>query len=385
MTVEFISLVNVRQSDELNPRPGNGVDLPYLKKYARSLEDYGFDYTLVAYGSSGYDPFTISATIAANTERIKPIVALRPNTIYPTVAAQSLATLDQVSGGRAVVHIISGGSDAEQARQGDYSTKDERYDRSEEYVKILRRAWTETEPFDHEGRFYRFENFGPGFPTVNGTIPISVGGSSDAAYRVGGALGDIFGLWGEPLKETQEQIDRVAAAARAAGRADTPRTWVTFRPIVAATDALAWEKAHATVAKVEETFNSGAFRKYHHTGAAAPQNVGSQRLLEIAGRQDVHDRALWTVPAKVTNAAGASTALVGSYETVAAAILDYVDLGADLISVRGYDTLNDAIDYGRYVLPLVRQELAHREATGRRGEVVAQPPLENRVPVGAAS
>jgi alkanesulfonate monooxygenase len=63
---------------------------------------------------------------------------------------------------------------------------------------------------------------------------------------------------------------------------------------------------------------------------------------------------------------GASTALVGSYETVAAAILDYVDLGADLVSIRGYDNLNDAIDYGRYVLPLVRSELAHRESTGQR-------------------
>ena len=40
------------------------------------------------------------------------------------------------------------------------------------------------------------------------------------------------------------------------------------------------------------------------------------------------------------------------------------------------DLLDDAIDYGRYLIPLVRQELAHRDATGRRGEVVAQPPLE---------
>ena len=71
------------------------------------------------------------------------------------------------------------------------------------------------------------------------------------------------------------------------------------------------------------------------------------------------------------NGAGASTALVGSAETVAAAILDYIDLGADLVSIRGYDTLNDAIDYGRYVVPLVRQELAHREATGKRGTLQA--------------
>ena len=68
-------------------------------------------------------------------------------------------------------------------------------------------------------------------------------------------------------------------------------------------------------------------------------NVGSQRLLEIASRKDRHDRALWTPTATATGAAGASTALVGSYETVAAAILDYVDLGADLVSIRGYDNL----------------------------------------------
>jgi alkanesulfonate monooxygenase len=71
---------------------------------------------------------------------------------------------------------------------------------------------------------------------------------------------------------------------------------------------------------------------------------------------------------------GASTALVGTPETVAAAIVDYVDLGADLVSIRGYNTLADARDYGRYVFPLVRQELAHREATGQRGTLQADNP-----------
>jgi alkanesulfonate monooxygenase len=53
---------------------------------------------------------------------------------------------------------------------------------------------------------------------------------------------------------------------------------------------------------------------------------------------------------------------VGSYETVAESILDYVDLGAELISIRGYDNLNDAIDYGRYILPRVREGLKERES-----------------------
>lgn len=62
-----------------------------------------------------------------------------------------------------------------------------------------------------------------------------------------------------------------------------------------------------------------------------------------------------------TGARGASTALVGSYQTVVDSILDYVDLGATLISIRGYDNLNDAIDYGRYILPKVREGIKERE------------------------
>ena len=373
MTVEFISAVNIRPGDELNPLPGRGLDPEYLRRYARTLEEAGFDYTLVPYGSSGADSFVVATAVAAATETIKPIVAVRPNTVFPTVAAQQLATLDQFSNGRAVVHIISGGSDAEQARQGDFLNKDERYDRSAEWIEIVRRSWNESKPFSHEGTYYRFEDFGPGFQPYS-PIPISVGGSSDAAYRVGGALGDIFGLWGEPLGDTRDQIARVAENAARAGRTDTPRIWVTFRPIVAATDELAWEKAHRQIATLAENYANAGLVPYRGQ-SATPQNVGSQRLLEAAARGELHDRALWTKPAAVTNAQGASTALVGSYETVAAAILDYVDLGADLISIRGYDNLNDAVDYGRFVLPLVRQELAHREATGQRGAIVAQPPI----------
>lgn len=387
MTVEFISAINVNPGNEINGFPSAAIDPAYVRRYARVLEDGGFDYTLVPYGSSGHDPFTVAATIANATERLKPIVALRPNTIYPTVAAKALATLDQISGGRAVVHFIAGGSDAEQAREGDRLTKQERYARQEEYIRIVRRVWTERERFSHAGTYYSFEDFVSVVEPVAGTIPVSVGGSSDEAYRQGGALADIFGLWGEPLADTQHQIDRIAEAAQAAGRTDTPRTWVTFRPIIAPTEELAWERAHRILAKLEggtdasPLWNSKLFR----ATSDGPANVGSQRLLEIASRQDLHDRALWTPTATATGALGASTALVGTPETVAAAILDYVDLGADLISIRGYDNFDDAVDYGRYVIPLVRQELAHREATGRRGEVVAQPPLEDVLRERAAS
>ena len=81
-------------------------------------------------------------------------------------------------------------------------------------------------------------------------------------------------------------------------------------------------------------------------------------------RRELHDRALWMPLAKELRGVGSTTALVGSYETVAAALIDYTEIGCDLLSIRGWDPYNDAVDYARHVLPLVRQELVHRESTG---------------------
>ncbi|VFA88249.1 Alkanesulfonate monooxygenase [Gordonia paraffinivorans] len=369
--VEFISLSHLNPSTELNPIPTRGIDRAWFRRYVRTLEDGGFDYTLLPYGSDGADSFVVASAVGQLTERIRPIVAVRPNTAPPLVAAQKLATLDQLTEGRAVVHLISGGNDAEQARQGDYLPKEKRYARTSEYIDLLRRAWTETQPFSHDGEFFRFDDFGPGFPPYGATIPISIGGQSDAAFQVGGSKADIFGFWAEPLNDVRSEIERVLAIADAAGR-PRPRIWVTFRPIIAETDELAWRKAVRYVDLIGKTFSAG---KYHRRASqATPENVGSQRALAFAERSDVYDRALFTRTAAATNGAGAATALVGSPETVAAAILDYIDIGASLVSIRGYDTLNDAIDYGRYVLPLVRQELAHRRATGRRGSLQAEHP-----------
>jgi alkanesulfonate monooxygenase len=370
MDVEFISLSFANTSTDLDPKPGEPIDPAYFVRYARALDDAGFNYTLLPYHSSSFDPFTLGATVLAHTRKIAPIIALRPNTVYPTVAAKALATLDQLGGGRVVVHFIAGGDATEQAREGDFLTKEQRYERTAEYIRILRRAWQSAEPFDFDGKYYQFKGFSNAVRPVRGTIPISVGGSSDDAYRVGGSLGDIFGLWGEPLKETKEQIDRVNEEARKAGRGDRPRIWVTFRPIIAETDELAWAKAHRVLDKLKVNFASGAPTRKLSDGR--PQNVGSQRLLDIAARGEVQDRALWYPTVTATNARGASTALVGSPQTIADSLLDYVDIGAELISIRGYDNLNDAIDYGRYVLPLVRAELDRRAAEPPAGAVRAR-------------
>ncbi len=65
--------------------------------------------------------------------------------------------------------------------------------------------------------------------------------------------------------------------------------------------------------------------------------------------------------AAVTGGGGNSNALAGTPDTVAQAICDYVDLGVDIISMPGYDLLTDAVDVGREVIPIVRDEVAKRD------------------------
>jgi len=361
MPVEFLGIAATNDGSETNPRSGGAFDREYTLRLARAHEDHGWDRVLFAYGSGSPEPGTAAAYIAANTSRLQILLAHRPNVSYPTFAAKEFATLDQISGGRLTVHFITGGNDHEQQREGDFLTKDQRYGRTQEYIEIVQRAWTAREPFDHQGEHYRFNDFvSDVFPVQQPRPDVSFGGSSPAAYAAGGAVADIYALWGEPLAETAKQIEAVKAAAAAAGRATPPRIQVAFRPIIAPTEELAWEKAHGTVAAINARRESGAWVRRRN--GQTPENTGSQRLIEIAGQGERYDRALWTPTAAATGGAGNSNALVGTPETVAQALLDYYDLGVDIISARGYDLLGDAIDFGRYVIPLVREEVAKRDA-----------------------
>lgn len=255
--VEFIGMIGTQDASETRPPSGPVIDRDYTVRFARAHEDAGFDRILIGYSSSRPDGAQVAAYVAARTERLGLLVAHRPGFIAPTLAARSFATLDQFSGGRVAVHTITGGNDTEQRRDGDYLDKEERYDRTDEYLTILRRAWSSAEPFSHEGRHYRFEEYGSEVLPVHASgIPLYFGGSSEAAYRVGGRHADTFALWGEPLAETAEQIASVRAAAVAAGRTAPPGISVSFRPILGATEELAWERAH----RILDTIKSGAGR-----------------------------------------------------------------------------------------------------------------------------
>ncbi|WP_404294353.1 LLM class flavin-dependent oxidoreductase (plasmid) [Microvirga sp. RSM25] len=359
MPSEFIGHTSNREGSDIIPPSGPVIDKAYIQRHVRAAEDAGIDRLLIGQFAQWPDNNQIAAYVFSQTERIGALLAHRPGLMQPTLGARQLATLDQFSGGRLWVHIITGGSDLDQARDGDFLTHDERYERTDEYLTVLRKVWESEEPFDHEGRFYKFRGaFSQVKPFQRPRIPISFGGSSDAAIAVAGKHADIYALWGEPLDGAKETIQKVKAAAIANGRQASDVSFtLAFRTIVADTEAKAWGKAAEILEKVKAQVGRAG-----GNGERLPTNVGSVRLREAATRGKVLDKRLWTEVAEASGAGGNSTALVGTPEQVAEAILDYYDIGISNFLVRGFYPTADTVTYGRDVVPLVKAGIDQREA-----------------------
>src|SRR6202142_1601269 len=120
MPVEFIGMIGTRDQSEIRRSRGPVVDRDYVRRFARAHEDAGFDRVLIGYNSSQPDGAQVSAYAPGQTDRLSFLIAHRPDFVAPTGAARTIATLDQFADGRIAVHIITGGSDAEQRRDGDH-------------------------------------------------------------------------------------------------------------------------------------------------------------------------------------------------------------------------------------------------------------------------
>lgn len=364
MSVEIIGWIAPRVGSEIVTPQGPPFDLKVIANTARVHEEAGFDSVLIGYFADAPDGFLVGAHAATVTDQLGFLLAHRPGFVAPTVAARKLATLDQLTHGRLAVHLISGGSDADQAKDGDHVDHAGRYRRTEEYVQILVKSWTESAPFDFDGEFYSIQKSYADIRCHNQPrIPLYGGGGSDAAIQTLAPYIDTFMLWGEPLAETQTFMQKVRAKARA-----NPLNFsVSTRPILGKTEGQAWDRARSILAEIERRMGGrGVARGVTHGVTPGvnrrPENVGSQRLLDAASEQDVYDSCLYMALATASGARGNSTALVGTPETVAQAMVAYYDIGATSLLIRGYDPLPDAREYGEELIPRVRELVAQREA-----------------------
>lgn len=294
---------------------------------ARRAEADGVDMLLVGYVSSRPDGWMTASYALANTTSIRVLLAHRPGIMSPALAARMTSTLDVLSGGRISLNVVTGGSALDQMREGDFVSHDERYRRSIEYVDVMRRLWTATEPLDFEGRFYRLtQSFQSVKPLQKPNPPIYMGGASDAAKEFAVAQADVYMSWSEPVDAVKARFDELRRLCREAGRSE-PRFSVSMRLIMDENEDEAWRKAERMLPPdVEEKRQ----RELHR------EDVGRNRQLMLVRDSLVHDERLWMGLAAATGGQGSSGALVGTPDQVLRSLLRYVEhSGTDALLLTG--------------------------------------------------
>jgi alkanesulfonate monooxygenase len=373
MSFELIGMVGTKEvSESRGSLDGSAIDPGYLARFAQAHEAAGFDRVLIGYGATGPDGFAVAAHVLYATATLKVLIAHRPGFVAPTLVARKLATLDQLTGGgRVAIHHITGGDELDQKRDGDFADHDRRYARTREFMGLLRRELTETAPFDYDGEFYQVRGAYSSVRPPAGGIPLFFGGASPAAISVGAEQADVYMLWGEPVAQIAERIAQIRAAASQHGRAI--RFSLSVRPIVAATEEAAWQRAEeirvfteqrvaeagaAWVQAAQLAGRGDPVTRGRMFGFRESSSVGSERLQQQGAERDVHDERLWYGVTRLTGPGGNSTALVGTPRQVADALTAYRRAGVDTVLIRGFDPLDDVVDWGRELVPLLREQAA---------------------------
>ena len=330
---------------------GGGIDAQYIADFSKVHEASGFDAILIGHSSSSADGFGIAQHVAYNTEKIKILLAHRPGFAAPTQAARRVATLDNLIQGRLLLHIITGGVDADQRRDGDFLGHDERYERTDEYLQVMREVWTATAPFDFDGKYYQVRRASSEVQAAQRPhVPLWFGGVSEAAKPIGAKHCDTYALFGESLglvKGLMAELDGMASSHNRQLKYN-----LSFRPIIAATEDAAWKKARRILQSVESA---------SRPSSKAPEAETAKRLSRLIDEGEVHDERLWVPIAAAAQGSGNSTALVGTPEQVAEAIAKYYDLGLSGVLIRGFDPFNDAIEFGKELIPWIRDKVRQRD------------------------
>jgi len=326
------------------------VSPEFIVEHARTHEAAGYDMALVGYSSSSAEGFLVAMHAAARTEKLSYLLAHRPGFVAPTLFARKVATFDRLTDGRVALHIITGKTDAEQEGDGDFLPKDERYRRAQEYLHLMKRTWKETEPFDFEGEFYRVNGAHSDVRPAQQPRPqILFGGASEGALEMGAAECDTFAIYAEPLATTAERIAEFRARAAKHGREIGFN--MSVRPIIAETEAAAWEKAERIL---EGMTGSLGWARQETVGVRAPVDNAGRRQFAFAEEKLIHDERLWMGVTKATGALGNTSCLVGTAEQVADAVLEYYRLGVSSFLMRGFDPVADVTAYGRELIPRIK-------------------------------
>ncbi|MCO4889222.1 FMNH2-dependent alkanesulfonate monooxygenase [Cupriavidus sp. WGtm5] len=356
------------------------VGFDYLRQVAVAADTLGYEGVLIPTGRSCEDPWVVASALAAVTQRLKFLVAVRPGLMAPTLAARMAATFDRISSGRLLINLVTGGDRAELEGDGLFLDHTARYEASAEFLRIWRQvlaASHDGDKVDYQGRHLSVKGATVLYPPLQRPHPpVYFGGSSAPAHALAGEQVDTYLTWGEPPAAVAQKLDDVRRHAARHGR--TVKFGIRLHVIVRETDAAAWAAAEDLISRLDDDTVARAQAVFANMDSEGQRRMAA---LHAGGTRRTREALeispnLWAGVGLVRG--GAGTALVGDPRTVAERLREYAELGIDTFVLSGYPHLEEAYRFAELVFPLLPRAvrakfdtLPGKVLSGPFGEVMA--------------
>jgi alkanesulfonate monooxygenase len=342
---------------------GRQVTFAYLRQIAEAADQLGFAGALLPTGRSCHDAWVAASMLAARTERLKFLVAVRPGLMSPGVASRMAASFDRFSNGRLLINVVTGGDPVENAGDGLHLNHDDRYKLTDEFL-VAWRSMMQGQRTELQGDFLDIRG---GHLIHRGVQlpypPLWFGGSSAAAVQVAARHVDAYLSWGEPPDQVAEKLEAARLAAARQGR--SLEYGIRLHVIVRRTNDEAWQAAEDLIRYVDEATIQSAQEVYSRMDSVGQARMtrlhsGSTKALEVSPN-------LWSGVGLVRG--GAGTALVGDPDTVSARLQEYAALGIRHFILSGYPHLEEAYRVAELLFPRLPVEIP----TSDPGQLVLAP------------
>ena len=323
-----------------HPDPALASSWEHCRNIVLTAETGGFDNILLPSGYQlGLDTTAFAAAIAVLTNRIRLLMAVRTGESWPPQLARQIATLDQITGGRMTINMIS--SDL----PGDKLASASRYARTLEVMQILR-ALLNGEKLSHDGEHYQIDIDPPRITTVSGKCPpLYFGGLSEHAREAAAKGCDVYLMWPDTMPAVREIIADMRTRAAQQGR--SLKFGYRVHVIVRETEREACAYASRLLSKLDAETGDAIRAK-----SLDSMSVGVQRQAELraaAGGEGFVEDYLWTGVGRARSGCGA--AIVGDPDQVLAKLRAYQAEGIEAFILSGYPHAAEADLFSRHVLP----------------------------------
>lgn len=318
---------------------GMSADWGYVRQLAVESEAAGFDLSLIAelnlndikgHRAPSLDAWTLAPAVAAVTERLELMLAVRPNYHSPSLTAKALSTLDSIAPGRVSLNVVSSWWKDEATQYGaPFDVHDARYARTEEWLTVLSRLLVE-DTVTHTGPLYDLQ--GCVMEPKPSVLPtVYMGGESPKAKEVIAAHGGAYVMHGDAPDVIAAKVADMTARAAEHGKRFT--YGVSGFVVLRDTE----EEAQAELARILDVKSDPeAYASYQDFVAGS--QLESQVSLE---EYSVSNRGL-------------RAGLVGTPEQVIARIREYEAAGVDLLLLQFSPQREEMARFGAQVVPAFR-------------------------------